>query len=110
MVCGAKAAPAVERIAASIELSPESRPTINYILGGPTDDQYQSKRHKKRLLRPATVRARVNTIHTQDNNKEIQLIEGLISFPPINPSGSLLHTTMHLYLLYVSTILMCIEY
>ena len=53
--CGVKAAPVIERIAASAELPPESRPTINYILGGPTDNQYQSKRQKKRLLHAATV-------------------------------------------------------
>ena len=43
-VCGVEAALAVERIAASAELPLEPWPTINYILGGPTDDQYQSKR------------------------------------------------------------------
>ena len=41
---GAEAAPTIERIAASTKLPPEPRPTINYILGGPTNDQYQSKR------------------------------------------------------------------
>ena len=50
MARGAEAAPAVERITASVELSPEPRPTINYILGGPIDDQYQSKHQKRRLL------------------------------------------------------------
>ena len=40
----AEAAPAVERIAVGVELLPEPRPTINYILGSPTEDQYQSKR------------------------------------------------------------------
>ena len=76
----------IERIAASAELLPKSRPTINYILGSLTDDQYQSKRQKKRLLRAATVRARVNTIHILDSNRAIQPIEGPISFPLINPS------------------------
>ena len=50
-------APAVERIAANAKLPPEPRPTINYILGGPVDDQYQSKCQKKRLLGAATVQA-----------------------------------------------------
>ena len=44
MVRVAEAAPTVERIAAGVELLYEPRPTINYILGGPVDDQYQSKR------------------------------------------------------------------
>ena len=38
IVRGAEAVPAVERIAASVELLSEPRPTINYILGGPIDD------------------------------------------------------------------------
>ena len=52
-----EAAPSVERIAADAELPPEPRPTINYILGGPANDQYHSKRQKKRLLRSTTVQA-----------------------------------------------------
>ena len=105
-----KAALEIERIAASAELPLESRPTINYILGGLADDQYQFKHQKKKLLRAATVRAQVNTIQVPDNTRAIQPIDGPISFPPINPSRVLLHTTMHLYLLYVSAILMCLEY
>ena len=85
-VPGAEAALAVERIAANAKLLPEPRPTINYILGDPIDDRYQSKRQKKRLLRAATVWARVNTIHVLDRSKAIQAINGPISFPSINPS------------------------
>ena len=70
-ICGAEAAPAVERIAAKVEFPPEPQPTINYILGGPVDDQYQSKHQKMRLLRAATARARVNTIHIPDSSKAI---------------------------------------
>ena len=86
MVREAEAAPAVERLAANAELPLEPRPTINYIMGGPTDDQYQSKRQKKRLLRIAIVRARVNTIHVPNNSRAIQPIDDPISFPPVNPS------------------------
>ena len=82
----ADAALTVERIAASAELPLEPRPAINYILGGSADDQYQTKRQKKRLLRVATVRARVNTIHVLDNSRAVQPINGLIFFPPVNPS------------------------
>ena len=42
----------------------ESRPAINYILGGPSDDQYQSKLQQKKLLRAIMIKARVNVIHT----------------------------------------------
>ena len=107
MVREAEASPVVERIAASAELPLEPRPTINYILGGPIDNQYQSKRQKRRLLRAATTWARVNTIHAPDNSKAIQPIDDPISFPPVNPSKVILHTMMHSYLLYPLTILMC---
>ena len=33
-----------DRITVGAVAPPESRPTINYVLGGPSDDQYQSKR------------------------------------------------------------------
>ena len=76
----------IERIVASVELPPEPQPTINYILGGSIDNQYQSKRKKRRLLRVAAARAQLNTIHVPDSSRVIQLIDGPISFPPINPS------------------------
>ena len=82
----AETTPVDERIAASSELPSEPRPTINYILGGLADDQYQSKCQRKKLLRAATVRARVNIISTQDNSIAIKPVDGPISFPPINPS------------------------
>ena len=47
----AEAALAVERIVAAAELPLEPRPTINYIMGSSADDQYQSKRQKRKLLR-----------------------------------------------------------
>ena len=83
---GAKAALAVERIAANAELLPEPRPTINYILSGPTDDHYQSKHQNKWLLRAATVTARVNTIHVLDSSTAVQPIDDPISFPLVNLS------------------------
>ena len=109
-VCVAKAAPVVERIAASVELLLEPRLTINYILGGPADDQYQFKSEKKRLLRAATVRAMINTIHAPDSSRAVQSIDDPYPFPPLTHLRSLLYTIMHLYLLYVSMILMCTEY
>ena len=85
-ICGAGAAPTVERIAANAKLPPEPRPTINYILAGPVDDQYQSKRQKMRFLQAATARAQVNTIHIPDSSRAIQPFNDPISFPPVNPS------------------------
>ena len=81
-----EAASITERTVARSELSSEPRPTINYILGDPADYQYQSNHQRKKLLRAATIRARVNTISTSDNSEAIQLVDDPISFPPINPS------------------------
>ena len=79
-------APAVERIAAGAELPPEPRPTINYLLGSPTNDQYQSKLQKKSMLCVATVQARINTIHALTDNITVHPIDSPISFSLINPS------------------------
>ena len=87
MVRVAKATLTIERITAGTELLLEPRPTINYILGGPADNQYQSKSQKKRLLSAATVRARINTIQAPDSSRTVQSIYDPISFPLINPSG-----------------------
>ena len=81
-----EAAPITERPTARLEVPSEPRPTINYILGGLADDQYQSSCQRKKLLRAATVRALVNTISTSNNSEAIQPVDGPISFPPINPS------------------------
>ena len=75
---------AVDRITASTATPSESRPTINYILGGPSDDQYHSKRQQKKLLRAAIVKARVNVVHTESRHEETKPVDGLISFPPVN--------------------------
>ena len=78
--------PVADRITASAIAPSESRPTINYILGGPFDDQYQSKHQQKNLFRAAMVKARVNTVHKVGSREEIKPIDGPISFPPINPN------------------------
>ena len=67
-------------------VSSKPRPTINYILGGLSDDQYQSKRQQKKLLRAATVKARVNAIQTGGGREETKPIDNPISFPPVNPN------------------------
>ena len=79
-------APVVDRAIASAEHPSKPRPTINFILGGLTDDQYQSKQHRRKLLRAASARARINTISTQESSAAIQQVDGPISFPPINPT------------------------
>ena len=43
-----------DRIADGAVTPPEPRLAINYILGSLSDDQYQTKRQQKKLLRAAT--------------------------------------------------------
>ena len=77
---------ATGRTTTSVAAPPESRSTINYILGGPLDDQYQSKSQQKKLLRAAMVKAWVNTVHTSISREEPKPIDDLISFPLVNPN------------------------
>ena len=74
------------RIVASPATTSEPRPAINYIPGGPADDQYQSKCQQKRLVIATTVKARVNVIHTKSSQGEVEPIDGPISFPLANPN------------------------
>ena len=81
---GAESRQVADRITVGTVTLPESRPTINYILGGPSDYQYQSKCQQKKLLRVATIKAKVNAIHTKGSRAETKPIDGPISFHPIN--------------------------
>ena len=83
---GTETAPSVDKAIASAEHLSQPRPTINFILGGPTDDQYQSKRHRRKMLRATSVKAQINTISTLESSATIQPVDGPISFPPINPT------------------------
>ena len=83
---GATVAPTADRAIAEIEHLPESRTTINFILGGPADNQYQSKKQRRRILRAASIMARVNTINNRGDVPAVLPVKGLISFPPINPT------------------------
>ena len=83
---GTKITPIADRAIAGVEHPSKPRPTINFIFGGPADDQYQSKQRRRKILRAASVRAWINTISTPESGATIQPIEGPISFPPINPT------------------------
>ena len=83
---GATVAPTANRAIVEIEPAPEPRPTINFILGGPTDNQYQSKKQQRRMLRAASVKARVNIISNRGDVPAALSVDGPISFPPINPT------------------------
>ena len=75
-----------DRIVVSATALPEHRPSINYILGGPSDNQYEIKIQHKKLLRAATIKANVNAIHTRSSRAETKPIDGPISFPSVNPN------------------------
>ena len=83
---GAAAATTAGEAVAEIEQAQGPRPTINFILGGPTDDQYQSKKKRRRMLWTASVKARVNTISDRGDISTVLPVYGLISFPPVNPT------------------------
>ena len=82
------------RITASPTAPPKPRPTINYLLGGPTDDQYQSKHQQKKLVRAAMVKVRVNVVHTESIQGESEPIDDPISFSRLIRIGSLCLTMM----------------
>ena len=71
-------------VVVDIEHALGPRPAINFILGGPTDSQYHSKKQKRKMLWAASVRARVNTVSARENITAVQPVDGSISFSPIN--------------------------
>ena len=77
---------AANRIKVGAAIPLEYRPAINYILGSPSNDQYQSKCRQKKLLRAATVKAKINSIHIEGSHEEIKPIDGPMSFPSVNPN------------------------
>ena len=81
---GAPAIPAINRAVAEIEHALEPWPTINFILGGPADSQFQSKKQRRRMLRTASVRALINAISHQGSAPTAQPVDDPISFQPIN--------------------------
>ena len=82
--CGAESVPTADRITTGPAVLFESRLAINYILGGPFDDQYQKKCQQKKLLRAATIKAWVNAVQTGGSWEETKPIDDPISFPLVN--------------------------
>ena len=83
---GVAVALTADRVIVDIEHASGPRPAINFILGGPADGQYQSKNQRRKMLRAASVRAKVNTVSAQENITTVQPVDGPISFPSINPT------------------------
>ena len=78
---GEESEPTADKITTGAAAPPEFRPAINYILGGSLDDQYQSKRQQKKLLRASTVKAQVNAVHTSGSREETKLIDDPYPLP-----------------------------
>ena len=81
---GVESGQPIGRIIASPTTLLEPRLAINYIQGGPADDQYQSKCQQKKLVMAATVKAKVNIVHTESSQREAELIDDPISFTSVN--------------------------
>ncbi|KAL6318399.1 hypothetical protein AAG906_041160 [Vitis piasezkii] len=65
---------------------PNPKAVINYIHGGPLDEEYDSKRKRQRLLRATSVRERVNSIWPGITGGGPRPIDGTIVFPPVDPT------------------------
>ena len=83
---GVESGQAADRITVGTTVSSESRMAMNYILGGSSNDQFQSKHQHKKLLRVTIVRAKVNSIHAEGRHEETKLIDDPISIPLVNPN------------------------
>ena len=83
--CEEESTPIVDKATTGVAAPSEPRPAISYILGGLLDEQYQSKCQQKKLLRAATVKARVNAVHTRGSWEKTKPIGDPISFSLVNP-------------------------
>nr|CAN60477.1 hypothetical protein VITISV_014549 [Vitis vinifera] len=66
-----------------------AKAVINYINGGPSDEEYDSRRKRQRLLRAALVRERINSIRPGLTGGGPRPIDGTIIFPPADPARTL---------------------
>ena len=62
---------------------------INYINGGPSDEECNSRRKKQKLLWAASIRERINSIRPGQTGEGPRPIDGTIIFPPVDPTWTL---------------------
>ncbi|RVW94635.1 hypothetical protein CK203_030831 [Vitis vinifera] len=62
---------------------------INYINGGPSDEEYDSRQKRQKLLRAASIRERINSIRLGLTGEGPYPINGTIIFPPVDPTRTL---------------------
>ena len=83
---GAPAVPTPDRPVADTEHASGPRLTINFILGGLADGQYQSKKQWRRMIQATSIKARVNTVSDRGDITVVLPVDDPISFPLINPT------------------------
>ncbi|RVW53615.1 hypothetical protein CK203_069025 [Vitis vinifera] len=66
-----------------------STAVINYINGGLSDEEYDSRRKRQKLLRAASIRERINSIRPGLTGGGPRPIDGTIIFPPVDPTRTL---------------------
>ena len=64
---------------------------INYIHGGLVDEKYNSKWKRQRLLQVASAREQVSSLQTDLPNRGICPIDGIMTFPLVDPNWVLQH-------------------
>ena len=69
--------------------SAATKVVINYINGDPSDEEYDSKRKRQKLLRAASIRERINSIRPGLTGEGPRPIDGTIIFPPVDPTRTL---------------------
>nr|CAN69319.1 hypothetical protein VITISV_032662 [Vitis vinifera] len=62
---------------------------INYINGGPSDEEYDSRRKRQKLLRAVSIHERINSILPGLIGEGHRPIDGTIIFPPVDPTRTL---------------------
>ena len=62
------------------------RAVVNYIHGGPIDEKYNSKWKRQRLIWAASVWEQVNSVQPALPQGGTLLIDGVITFPPVDPN------------------------
>ncbi|RVX18077.1 Retrovirus-related Pol polyprotein from transposon 17.6 [Vitis vinifera] len=75
--------------ASSIWAPAAPKAVINYINGGPSDEEYDSRRKRQKLLRAASIRERINSIRPGLTGGGPRPIDGTIIFPPVDPTWTL---------------------
>ena len=62
---------------------------INYINGDTSDEEYDSRRKRQKLLRAASIRERINSTRPGLTRGGPRPIDGTIIFPPVDPTRTL---------------------